>query len=236
MKYNLKSKCDLSKIKKVVPWVLLIGIAFFMYLGEKIEQHKAADLQVISQEKKEDADIQANDGESDPVLEEERQGIETVIFIDVGGAVVSPCVVQLPQGSRVFEAIDSAGGLKANADTKNLNLAQVLNDGEKIYVLTKEEAVSSADSANSVSKTSGEGVTNTKTNVGVTSTKTDMVNLNQANSQALQTLKGVGPSTAERILEYRKQYGAFKSIEELKNVKGIGEKTFEKLKNYIYVE
>ncbi|WP_324824031.1 helix-hairpin-helix domain-containing protein [Sinanaerobacter sp. ZZT-01] len=224
----LKNKYTLSQIKKVIPWLLLFGIAFFIYFGEKIKDQESGDIELFPKEKISEIEKSSGDevsDEAEELNEKDNKVLEdNVIFIDVSGAVHKPSVVQLTEGSRVFEAIELAGGINEEADTKNINLAQTLKDGEKIYIQTKEEALSGTkvESKIHTNKEGGDGE--------------NKINLNRADSMELQKLKGVGPSTAERILAYREQYGAFKSIEELKNVSGIGEKTFEKLKNYIYIE
>ncbi|MEA4987895.1 MAG: helix-hairpin-helix domain-containing protein [Anaerovorax sp.] len=228
----LKNKNNLHQMKKVIPWLLLFGIAFFIYFGEKLQPSDELKIEAFSDNEiknteqaeankriDEDADKNTNMDEISSIEEQTK-----FLFIDVSGAVHNPMVVKVPEGSRVFEAIDLAGGIMENADTKYLNLAQTLTDGEKIYVQTKEEASSEAVVDSPITNHKFEAANENK------------VNLNQADSMELQKLKGVGPSTAERILEYRREYGSFKSIEELKNVKGIGEKTFEKLKNNLYID
>lgn len=229
----LKNKNNLHQMKKVIPWLLLFGIAFFIYFGEKLQPtdelkiEAFSDNEIINTEQT-DANRRINDGTDknnnmDEISTNEEPETK-FLFIDVSGAVHNPMVVKVPEGSRVFEAIDLAGGIMENADTKNLNLAESLIDGEKIYVQTKEEASSKVKVDSSI------------TNRKIETVNENKVNLNQADSIELQKLKGVGPSTAERILEYRREYGSFKSIEELKNIKGIGEKTFEKLKNNLYID
>lgn len=212
----LNKKSNLILLKKVIPWLLLFGIAFFLYFNETVEKKEEPySFKVLS-------GSEINSGEEmERQNEQEEELSEKFIFVDVSGAVKKPMVVKLPEGSRVFEALDLVGGVNETADTKTLNLASVLMDGEKIYVQTKEEV--------------GKEETSFAMDCPIDAEQTSKVNLNKADSTALQKLKGVGPSTAQRILDYRKEYGCFKNIEELKNVKGIGEKTFEKLKNELYV-
>ncbi|MBE6032988.1 MAG: hypothetical protein E7224_07345 [Clostridiales bacterium] len=146
-----------------------------------------------------------------PVIPEE----PVLLVVDVGGAVIFPGVLELPEGSRVYEAVDAAGGLTEDADIRNINLAAPIHDGEKIYIPTKEEA-------EQMMLTGG-------------GTITGKVNINTANSAALQTLNGVGPATAAAIIEYRTENGPFGKAEDLMNVNGIGKKTFENLKDHIRV-
>ena len=138
------------------------------------------------------------------------------IIVDVAGAVNSPKVVELPADSRVADAIAAAGGLTKDADTSRINQAAFLNDGEKIYIPEVGEEDSGYNTSSIAQQAS-------------------KIDINTATSEELQTLNGVGPSTAEKIINYRSNVGYFKEIDELKNVDGIGDKTFEKLKDYIMV-
>ncbi|MDR2610227.1 MAG: helix-hairpin-helix domain-containing protein [Clostridiales Family XIII bacterium] len=148
---------------------------------------------------------------------------ETSIYVDVAGAVKHPGVVTMSAGSRVFQAIEAAGGETDDADTRAINLAAVLNDGEHIYVPTKNEAASGNYPQGEIQGSAGGSGDNAK------------ININTADSTALQQLNGVGPATAQKIIDYRNANGKFKTIEALKNVSGIGDKTFEKLKDAICV-
>jgi len=138
-----------------------------------------------------------------------------MIMVDVCGEVKEPKVVQLESDSRVTDAVKAAGGFTENADTTQINQAAFLTDGEKIYVPAKGEAVTDPASGSSAVQLK--------------------VDINTATTEELQTLDGIGPVTAEKIVKYRNDVGRFKSIDELKNVSGIGEKTFDSLKEYIRV-
>ena len=154
------------------------------------------------------------------------------IFVDIGGAVKNPMLAELPDGSRVDDAIQAAGGLKQEADMSSINRAEFLLDGQKIYIpslaLDEEgnviEGAAAGTSAGAVSGASSSG-----------GTPSGKVNINTADSTQLQTLNGVGPATAQKIIDYRQSNGSFSSVEDIKNVSGIGDKTFEKLKDYITI-
>jgi len=139
------------------------------------------------------------------------------IIVDVSGAVEKPGVYSLPSPSRIKDALISAGGFAPNADknwvSKNLNLAQVVEDGSKIYIPfdnPEENILSQTDDA-------GE----------------NKININTATASQLETLPGIGPSLAEKIISYRNEKGPFQSLQDLKNVSGIGDKLFDNIKNDI---
>lgn len=168
--------------------------------------------------------IESND--SLEKTEEIAKEILEVIVVDVGGAVNMPGVIELPQGSRVYEAIEKAGGITKEGDLSQINQAILLNDGDKLYVPNfqelKEKAPSSYNSSN-VGIVSNESKANGK------------ININTASQEQLETISGVGPVTAGKIIEYRRVNGDFHAIENIIEVPGIGEKTFETLKNSICI-
>lgn len=175
----------------------------------------------------EEADLAIGDaGQSEAIVSESEAGtaVSETIYVDVGGSVNMPGVVLLPYGSRVFEAISSAGGVKGGGDTSALNLAAVLSDGDKIYV---------PNAADANGNDTGSGGSFFVT--GTAQMSTGKVNLNRATAAQLQTLSGIGPATAAKIIAYRTEVGPFKTIKELMNVSGIGEKTFQKLEKSLEV-
>lgn len=153
------------------------------------------------------------------------------IKVHIAGAVNNPGVIEINSGSRVEEALDLAGGLSKEADiiyvNKDLNLARNLSDGDKIFIPAKGEILSAESSSNIFS--------NVKSDLPADQTS---ININTASVEEIlaANLYRIGPKTAGKIVEYREQYGAFKSIEEIMDVSGIGEKTFEKIKGRIAVE
>jgi competence protein ComEA len=148
------------------------------------------------------------------------------ITVDVRGAVNKPGVYTLPLGSRVQDALILAGDVTSNADTRPLNLARKLNDGEQIYVLTLGEATPT------VVATPGRGA---QLNAP-TRTPAGKININTATLAELDTLPGIGPAIAQRIIDYRTQNGNFKTIEDLKKVRGIGDALFNQIKDLITVQ
>lgn len=154
----------------------------------------------------------------------------TVIYVDVAGAVKAPGVYTLPAGSRVFEAIALAGGAREDASLENLNQAGLLQDGQQIRVYTEEEAAQMAQQGSLPSLPGAETAAGQKE--GQEASK---VNINTAGKDELMTLTGIGETRAEAILAYRQEAGGFQAPEDLMQVEGIKEKTFEKLKDQITV-
>ena len=161
----------------------------------------------------------------DSVFENEVKKEEPVeqdlITVDVKGAVKAPGIYDLPVGSRVNDAVQKAGGLTEQADSKSLNLAQKVSDEALVYVPTKgEEAASQQTASGTASSTS----------------KEKKINLNKASLEELKQVKGLGGKRAQDIIDHRESNGKFKSVDELKKVSGIGAKTIEKLKDYVTVD
>ena len=148
----------------------------------------------------------------------EAEAVPSEIIVDISGAVKCDTVATLAYGARVEDAIKAAGGVTEDADLSGINRAAVLTDGEKIYIPSEGEI--KKDASYSVD----------------TSTADDgLININEATSEELQVLTGVGPVTAEKIISYRTTYGKFSKVEDLKEVNGIGAKTFEQIRPYIKV-
>ena len=144
------------------------------------------------------------------------------VLVHVAGKVKKPGVVRLDADSRVEDAINAAGGVLANTDVSALNLARKVNDGEQILV-----GVEGADS-------SANGETGGSASAGGESARGDgKISINQATKEQLEKLPGVGESLAERIIAYRQEQGKFQSVEDLKNVSGIGEKKYAALAGMI---
>ena len=145
---------------------------------------------------------------------------ETVIFVDIKGAVKNPGVYQMKVGDRVKDALDAAGGLTAEADSQKVNLAQRVED-QMVIVVPKVGEESEAIPAGATSKEAS---------------KEGKVNINTATVEELKTLKGVGEKKAEAIIEYRKKNGSFKTKEDLMKVRGIGKKLFDSFQERIVTQ
>lgn len=184
-----------------------------------------------SYEETENADETAS-GSPDDTDENSCRAIP-LICVYVCGAVARPGVYRLPEGSRVYEALQAAGGLSEEADAKSLNQAQLLEDGQQITVLTAEEVKNGVKTGTGTAGgTSGSGVGG---GAGSSGTEAAKVNLNTATKEELMTLPGVGEARAEAIIAYRDENGGFKSAEDIMKIEGIKEKSYAKLQDKICV-
>lgn len=144
-----------------------------------------------------------------------------MIYVQVSGAVATPGVYRLPAGSRVFEAVELAGGTTEDADVSTLNQALVLNDGQMVYVYAVGEPRTGQETG------SGQGAYGEPDD--------GRINLNTATTEELMTLPGIGQSKAESIVSWREENGAFGSVEDILNITGIKEGVFSKIKDHIKV-
>lgn len=154
-----------------------------------------------------------------------------IIFVHVLGSVANPGLYELSDGSRVVDVIAAAGGLAENADQGGVNLARVVSDGEQLYVPAVGEVIAGGGAAGA---SGGAGAGSREGNSGSAATGAK-VNLNLASSAELQTLPRIGEAMAQRIIDYREANGRFSSIDDLRSITGIGEKTFEALKELVTV-
>ena len=140
------------------------------------------------------------------------------IYVHVAGAVNTPGVYELPTGSRVYAAIDAAGGLSDSADDSDINQAAILSDGEKLYIYTVDEAKAKLEIENEKAKEDD-----------------GLVNINTATVSELCNLPGIGEAKAKQIVAYREANGDFSSIEDIKNVSGIGDGIFNQINSLIKI-
>lgn len=143
------------------------------------------------------------------------------IVVHVSGAVAKPGVVELRSGDRVADAIELAGGMTSNADIDRINLAAEVTDGDHIHVLEIDEAANADGDISGTSSADGAG--------------SGLVNVNKASAAQLETVPGIGPVTAQAIVQWREENGKFSAIEQLVEIPGIGAKTLERLRPYLTV-
>ena len=193
----------------------LIVLALLLLTGCAAEMPEFVDVQSAS----EDTDRQDDAMQQDISTVEEAPEDEksAPVTVHICGAVVNPGVYELPPGSRIVDAVDKAGGLSVDADESYVNLAAVPNDGEQIFIPTIEESVI---------------MKKTRQETGVSSGK---VNINTADKALLCTLPGIGDTRAADIIAYRQEHGNFSAIEDIMQVSGIKEGSFQKIKEMIVV-
>lgn len=168
-------------------------------------------------------------GTANAVANQEESGI----MVHVVGAVEKPGVYKLPSGSRVNDAIAKAVALP-EADLNALNLAEPLKDGKKLVVTSKGDVANTQTAGTQVSPPGTTSAAASKANLAPKAG--GLVNINTAGNAELENLPGIGPTLANRIIEYRQTNGAFQSKEDLKNVSGIGDKKFADLEQFITVQ
>lgn len=153
------------------------------------------------------------------------------IAIHITGEVKKTGVIYLKEGSRIVDAIEKAGGTTKNADLSKVNLAYVLQDGQKLYIPNKKDKISEY-----ISEGGGQSVVYEM--VASSDAETNnikKININTAGREELQKISGIGPSLAEKIISYRNSNGKFKKIEDIKNVNGIGENKYRNIKGSICI-
>ena len=200
----------LDRLREKKKWIigigliLLAGAGFFFYpVGEKDNLFQPVSNNTSTQPKEEKVGGDA------------KQKVE--IVVDLKGAIKHPGIYHLATGARLYQAIEMAGGTLEKADIRQINGAQILQDGEAVYIPSIGENNENPDN----------GVGSLNPNSSGTNKK---ININKASEEELQNLTGIGPSKAKAIVQYREEHGAFKSVDDLKNVTGIGDKTLEKIK------
>lgn len=155
------------------------------------------------------------------------------VVCDISGAVKEEGVYTLKSGSRLQDLIDAAGGLTSRAQIKAINRSLLLQDQDKVYIPYKGEKTAAAPTAGMASNAAASSSSSSSSPAA--SSAAGKVNLNTATAADLQKLNGIGEKKAEQIIAYREQKGGFKSIDELKEVSGIGDKIFDALKDQITV-
>lgn len=208
---------------------LICGIGILTVIGClsgcKKEEHRIEEVR-LEEAGKSDSDSKESEDEKEKSVQEAPREPKT-IWVYVSGAVRAPGVYELPEGSRLFEVLERAGGMTEAADQTFLNQAELLADGIQIQVWTKEEVASGIvekETANASGASGGSG-----------NTSAGKVNLNTATKEELMTLPGIGEAKADSILTYRESAGSFQSIEQIKEIEGIKDGVFEKIKELITV-
>lgn len=244
----LKEKIEkiITKIKKidkdyVIIGVIVIAVIIFMIINlgkikefENKENDKMTNVESsinTDNDKSEENKEQKDDNSKEQIVN------GGGIFVHIDGYINNPGVYEIKENDRIKTLIDKAGGFKEGYSIKNINLAAKLSDGDKIYIPSvSEEKVSENNNNNININSSGKGqnVKNDRNNVSVMKNNSK-ININTANISELKQITGIGESTANKIIDYRENVGKFKKIEDIKEVKGIGDAKYESLKNKITI-
>lgn len=151
------------------------------------------------------------------------------VAVHIVGAVPRPGLYEFAEGARVQDAIDAAGGLLTSASVDSINLAALLIDGQQLVIPYKDGETPTEESSDLELPGSDESETTDS------SGETELININTATLEELDSLPGIGPTTAQRIIDYRTENGPFTAIEEIMDVSGVGPSTFDEIKNLITV-
>ena len=198
--------------------VIIFVIGYYLYTTTSNESYEQLD--IISEKQ---------DNQNKENVEKEQ---EEMIVVHIAGEVKKPGIVKTKEGARIADIIEEAGGLTENANITNINLAYIIEDGQKITIPSKNQKVE-AKQEEYIQTENEQGIINEEQGI---SNKNQVLNINRATKEELQTLQGIGESTAEKIITYRKENGNFKQIEDIKNVPGIGDAKYENIKDKISVK
>ena len=209
-----------NKIFILIFVLFIIYIIYWALIDEESEEAKEEKI-VITENKKE------------KIEKKEEKDVGDKVIIDIKGEVNNPGVYELKESNNVNDAINVAGGLTKKSDTSNINLSKKLTDEMVIIVYSKDE-INKMKQENKVTcpPCNDALIVEEKSKITTSDTK---ININTAGEEELTSLDGIGQAKAQAIIEYRNQNNGFKSIDELKNVSGIGENAFEKIKDKITI-
>ena len=210
-------KLDRKNVSIILLVIIVIGIVYYIYSNYFNESTQDFETTLENENK---VEVESNN--------EKDKNKENNMVVHISGAVLNEGVIELKEGSRITDAIEKAGGLKENAYIKDINLAEILEDGIKINIPTIDEYNKSKDNdseekSNNAFQTDNK-TTSKKINISQSDNKftgqnnNKKVNINTATQSELETLPGIGLSTALKIINYRKENGKFKSIEDIKKV------------------
>lgn len=212
----------LSKKQKII--FITIGTLMIVFIGyyiiQKQENYSYNEIEIETTENSVEGSINEEKIEN------------TNIIVHITGEIINDGIIEIEEGSRIADVIEEAGGITEEADLSKVNLAYQVSDGQKIYIPNINEK------ENEIQNSIEEYITNEAGDNIIIEGKeisSEKVNINTATQTELETLNGIGPSTALKIINYRNENGKFETIEDLKNVPGIGEQKFENIKEGICV-
>ncbi|MDM5199785.1 helix-hairpin-helix domain-containing protein [Fictibacillus enclensis] len=211
------------KLRYILPAVLVVGIGAVYVYEQKVPTEETA-IEELPQEltAKEPSAAQSSVKESQKPANLQ----PAKIMLDIKGAVVRPGVYEMKEGDRVIDAVEKAGGFSKNAEQRSVNLSGRVKDEMMLYIPEKGEEATVPTAADTLENGAGQ-----ETDSGQAA-----VNINTANDQELQTITGIGPSKAKAIITFREENGGFKTVDDLLNVPGIGEKSLENMRAQVTVD
>lgn len=208
--------------------------------ADRQTEDAAAQADGAGEDAQEETAQEVQEKEAEKSAERETASEPELLSVYVCGAVNAPGVYELPAGSRLYQAIDAAGGMREDADRNYLNLAMELADGQKLQVPTEEEvragSFAAAEGAESMGDGENAGNGENAGKDGQTASGSGLVNINTADEALLMTLPGIGEAKAKSILAYRQEKGPFSRIEDIMNITGIKQAVFDKIKDAICVK
>lgn len=240
-----KFKKIITKIKKidkdyVIIGVIVIAVIIFMIINlGKIKEFENKDNDKMTNV---ESSINTDNDKSEENKEQKDDNSKEQIvngggiFVHIDGYINNPGVYEIKENDRIKTLIDKAGGFKEGYSIKNINLAAKLSDGDKIYIpsVSEEKVIENNNNINTNLSGKGQNVKSDRNNVSIMKNNSK-ININTANMSELKQITGIGESTANKIIDYRENVGKFKKIEDIKEVKGIGDAKYESLKNKITI-
>ncbi|WP_268913830.1 helix-hairpin-helix domain-containing protein [Lentilactobacillus sp. SPB1-3] len=226
--------------------IVCVGLMIGLFLALHSDNHQSAEHNSLTTDLNSQSSSTPSEPDQNQIVETSSESDQTTnvnhgdhkqIYVDVKGAVKNPGVYQVKSNMRMCDAVDLAGGFNSSADRKQVNLAKRLVDQQVVYIPIRGEI-----KGNQFKIGDGKTVTTDNSDEDEQSdvaendnSDSNQVNLNTADKSKLQDLNGIGEKKADQILAYRQSHGKFKSIDEIKNVPGFGDKTFVNLKSSICV-
>ena len=208
-------------IEKNKKYIIIALLFIFLIIGiiivKQFDTEEKESLELISIEEETEQDNKS--------IEEEE---DYKIVVHITGEVEKEGIIEIKEGGRISDAIDAAGGLTKEADLERVNLAYELEDGQKIYIPNKNDK--------DIEEYVTEGVDDIVLPDELSNMGDGLININKADLEELQELDGIGEALAENIIAYRENNGKFKNIEDIKNVSGIGDSKYEKIKDSIKIK
>lgn len=223
---NLSSNQKIFILVFFIITIILLGFTFWNFHSDNKFNDNFEDLMINTSNTQ---DTTQNDITNIATAESEK------IIVYIIGSVQNPGIVELNVDSRVSDAVEASGGLLEDADVSKINLAYKLEDGQKVTIPSiNDKTQENSSYEDFISDDPGNIISQNPSNITSTSNITK-ININTATQTQLETLPGIGPSTASKIISYRNENGKFKSIEDIKNVSGIGDSKFLNIKENICV-